>query len=147
MTPGRQYTACRRAGVPMGRTDIFKLWLQAVQGFRRTRARLPQAGPGGRVALFVAGCDLSQGNDHPHARGHLVALPRPVTTLRPLHSAHGRPCHTTDRGSSAATNYAHGRLTLAPGDHTRNYISLTDAIADRVNVPLMCPILLSSVQG
>ncbi|MFZ5703201.1 MAG: hypothetical protein ACOY4P_17785, partial [Pseudomonadota bacterium] len=39
---------------------------------------------------------------------------------------HGSPCHTNDRGGSAATDYTQGRLTMQPGDHTPNYTSLTD---------------------
>ncbi|WP_207212488.1 hypothetical protein, partial [Sphingobium cupriresistens] len=40
---------------------------------------------------------------------------------------HGRPCHTNDRGGTAATDYTQGRLKMQPSGHTRFYTTLTDA--------------------
>ncbi|WP_375189007.1 hypothetical protein, partial [Sphingobium yanoikuyae] len=39
---------------------------------------------------------------------------------------HGRPCHTHNRGGSAATDYTQGRLKMQPDGQHRNYTTLTD---------------------
>ncbi|MCT8002201.1 hypothetical protein NZL82_09955, partial [Sphingomonas sanguinis] len=54
---------------------------------------------------------------------------------------HGRPCHTNDRGGTAATDYTQGRLKMQPSGHTRFYTTLTDATLDGIE-----PLLLARLE-